>query len=242
MRAGAATKPMRTSDADFGPLTYPLTRPRYLTPVSSTIGYWANKIHNVLFVTGYPPKMSPTYPRSTAVFDLDSVALVRFAQAYLNAGLVFGGHPLGSHKDPRTRFTIGSGCEPEALDGEREFARQERNIDAGADYIVTQPAFNLEALKNVQEYRAKLPIVVGVMVLRDLQHARRITQVPGVKVPEAVFTRLHQYESEADQAQAGIESAAEQARWIRREGWAGLYLMSPSSHQPVLEVLKQGLG
>lgn len=211
MRAGTATKPMRTSDADFGPLTYPLTRPRYLTPVSSTIGYWANKIHNVLFVTGDPPKMSPTYPRSTAVFDLDSVALVRFAQAYLNAGLVFSGHPLGSHKDPRTRFTIGSGCEPEAL-------------------------------KNVQEYRAKLPIVVGVMVLWDLQHARRIAQVPGVTVPEAVFTRLHQYESEADQAQAGIELAAEQARWIRREGWAGLYLMSPSSHQPVLEVLKQGLG
>jgi hypothetical protein len=38
---------------------------------------------------------------------------------------------------------------------------------------MTQPAFNLEALKNVQEYRAKLPMVVGVMVLRDLQHARR---------------------------------------------------------------------
>jgi hypothetical protein len=70
---------------------------------------------------------------------------------------------------------------------------------------MTQPAFNLEALKNVQEYRAKLPMVVGVMVLRDLQHARRIAQVPGVTVPEAVFTRLHQYESEADQAQAGIE-------------------------------------
>ncbi len=209
---------------------------------SRLIGYWANKIHNVLFVTGDPPKMSPTYPRSTAVFDLDSVALVHFAQAYLNAGLDFGGQPLGSHKDPRTRFTIGSGCEPEALDGEREFARLERKIDAGADYIMTQPAFNLEALKNVQEYRAKVPIVVGVMVLRDLQHARRIAQVPGVTVPEAVFTRLQQYESEADQAQAGIELAAEQARWIRREGWAGLYLMSPSSHQPVLEVLKQSRG
>ena len=100
VRAGTATKPMRTSDADFGPLTYPLTRPRYLTPVSSTIGYWANKIHNVLFVTGDPPKMSPTYPRSTAVFDLDPVALVRFAQAYLNAGLVFSGQPLCSPQRP----------------------------------------------------------------------------------------------------------------------------------------------
>lgn len=209
---------------------------------SRLIGYWANKIHNVLFITGDPPKMSPTYPRSTAVFDLDSVALIRLAQTYLNAGLDFGGQPLGTHKDPRTRFTIGSGCEPEALDSEREFARLERKIDAGADYIMTQPAFNLAALKNVQEYRAKVPILVGIMVLKDLQHAGRIAQVPGVIVPEAVFARLQQYESEADQAKAGIELAAEQARWIRTEGWAGLYLMSPSSHQPVLEVLKQGLG
>ena len=107
---------------------------------------------------------------------------------------------------------------------------------------MTQPAFNLEALKNVQEYRAKLPMVVGVMVLRDLQHARRIAQVPGVTVPEAVFNRLHQYKSEADQAQAGIELAAEQARWLRREDWTGLYLMSPSCHQSVLKLLKQGLG
>ncbi len=107
---------------------------------------------------------------------------------------------------------------------------------------MTQPAFNLAALKNVQEYRAKVPILVGIMVLKDLQHAGRIAQVPGVIVPEAVFARLQQYESEADQAKAGIELAAEQARWIRTEGWAGLYLMSPSSHQPVLEVLKQGLG
>ena len=127
----------------------------------------------MLFVTGDPPKISPTYPRSTAVLDLDSLAVVRFAQASLNAGLVFGGHPLGSHKDPRTRFTIGSGCEPETLDGEREFARLERKIDAGTNCIKTQPAFNLEAPKNVQEYLAKLPILVEVMVLRDLQHARR---------------------------------------------------------------------
>ena len=52
----------------------------------------------------------------------------------------------------------------------------------------------------------------------------------------------HQYESEANQAQTSIELAAEQTRWIRSEGWAGLYLMSPYSHHPVLEVLKQGLG
>lgn len=209
---------------------------------SRLIGYWANRIHNVLFVTGDPPKMSPTYPRSTAVFDLDSVALIRYAHAYLNAGLDFGGQPLGTHPDPRTHFTIGSGCEPEALDATREFARLERKIDAGADYIMTQPAFNLTALMDLEAYRQQVPIVVGVMLLRGLEHAQRIAQVPGMTVPEAIFTRLQQFDSAADQAKAGIELAAEQARWVRDQGWAGLYLMSPSAHQPVLAVLKQSLG
>ena len=208
---------------------------------SRLVGYWANKIHNVLFVTGDPPKMSPTYPRSTAVFDLDSVALIRYAHAFLNAGLDFGGQPLGRHKDPRTRFTIGSGCEPEALDREREFSRLERKIAAGADYIMTQPVFNLNAFVNMEAHRAKVPIVVGVMVLKNLQHAQRIAQVPGVSVPEDIFARLQQFTTEDDQAKAGIELAAEQARWIRAEGWSGLYLMSPGSHQPVREVLRQGL-
>jgi homocysteine S-methyltransferase len=209
---------------------------------SRLIGYWANRIRNVLFVTGDPPKMSPTYPRSTAIFDLDSVALIRYTHAFLNAGLDFGGQPLGTHKDPRTRFTIGTGCEPEALDLERELDRLRRKIDAGADYVMTQPAFNFEALQTLEALREKVPIVVGVLVLRSLEHARRIDQVPGVSVPEAVFARLGKYAGEEDQAAGGVELAAEQVRWVRDKGWAGLYLMSPSVHGPILDVLSQGLG
>ena len=90
-------------------------------------------------------------------------------------------------------------------------------------------------------YRAQVPIVVGVMVLRGLEHARRIAEVPGVVVPEKIFARLAVYADPADQAKAGVELAAEQVRQVRAEGWSGLYLMSPAGHQPVLEVLKQGL-
>ena len=208
---------------------------------SRLIGYWANRIHNVLFITGDPPKMAPTYPRSTAVFDLDSTALIRYTHAFLNAGLDFGGQPLGSHRDPRTHFTIGTGCEPEALDLQREWERLAHKIDAGADYVMTQPTFDHKALAALTAYRAQVPIVVGVMVLRGLEHARRIAEVPGVVVPEEIFARLTAYADPADQAKAGIELAAEQVRQVRAEGWSGLYLMSPAGHQPVLEVLKQGL-
>ena len=208
---------------------------------SRLIGYWANRIHNVLFITGDPPKMAPTYPRSTAVFDLDSTALIRYAHAFLNAGLDFGGQPLGTHRDPRTHFTIGTGCEPEALDRQREWERLARKIDAGADYVMTQPTFDRKALVALTAYRAQVPIAVGVMVLRGLEHARRIAEVPGVVVPEKIFAKLAAYADPADQAKAGVELAAEQVRQVRAEGWSGLYLMSPAGHQPVLEVLKRGL-
>ena len=208
---------------------------------SRLIGYWANRIHNVLFITGDPPKMAPTYPRSTAVFDLDSTALIRYAHAFLNAGLDFGCQPLGSHRDPRTHFTIGTGCEPEALDRQREWERLAHKIDAGADYVMTQPTFDCKALAALTTYRAQVPIIVGVMVLRGLEHARRIAEVPGVVVPEAIFAKLSTYADPADQAKAGVELAAEQVRQVRAEGWSGLYLMSPAGHQPVLEVLKRGL-
>ncbi len=208
---------------------------------SRLIGYWANHIHNVLLITGDPPKMSPTYPRSSAVFDLDSSALIRYVQQYLNAGVDFGGQPLGLHNDPRTRFTVGTGFEPEALDLAGEMAKLERKLEAGADYIMTQPVFRNEALAALEPFRQQVPVLVGVLVLANLEHARRMAAVPGVVVPDEIFARLEKYEKAEDQAAAAAELAAEQVRWIKKEGWAGLYLMSPATQSRIIDVLGSGL-
>ncbi len=205
---------------------------------SRLMGYHARGIHNVLFITGDPPKMSPTYPRSTAVFDLDSVTMVRYAHSFLNSGLDFGGQPLGRHSDPRTRFTIGSGVEPEAVNMEREMEKLQRKVEAGVDYIFTQPVFQEDALRNVEAFRAQVRICVGVMVLDSLDHAKRLAQVPGVVMPHSVIERIARFENPEDQASAGIELAIGQVQRVRRDGWAGLYLISPGAHAPVLDVLR----
>ncbi len=208
---------------------------------SRLIGYWANAIHNVLLITGDPPKMSPTYPRSSAVFDMDSAALIRYVQHHLNAGIDFGGHPLGTHKNPRTRFTVGTGFEPEALDRDREVEKLQRKLEAGVDYVMTQPVFDHAALGALSPFRDRAAMLVGVLVLTSLDHARRMASVPGVVVPNAVFAQLERYEQAEDQAAAGAELAAEQVQWIRKEGWDGLYLMSPASHSRIIDVLRSGL-
>jgi len=208
---------------------------------SRLIGYHANRIHNVLFITGDPPKMSPTYPRSTAVFDLDSVALVRLTDSCLNAGVDFGGTPLGKQADPRTHFTIGTGFEPEALDPKRELARLRQKIDNGADYVMTQPAFHHEPLNVLEKFRGQCPILVGVMVLAGFEQAQRLAQVPGVVLPDKILQRLASKTTPADQAKIGQDIAAEQIRWVVREGWSGLYLMSPGSTGNILPILQQAL-
>lgn len=207
---------------------------------SRLIGYHATGIHNVLFITGDPPKMSPTYPRSTAVFDVDSVALIHLTHSCLNAGVDFGGTPLGKQDDPRTHFTIGTGFEPESLDPKRELDRLERKLESGADYVLTQPAFREEPLAVLDKFRGRRPILVGVMILASLQQAQRMAQVPGVTIPDAVLQRLATQANPADQAKIGVEIAMEQVAWVKREGWNGLYLMSPVGPAGVLEVLRAG--
>lgn len=205
------------------------------------IGYWANGIHNVILVTGDPPKMAPSYPPSTAVFDLTSVDLIRLVHNGLNAGVDFGGQALGKQADPRTHFTIGTGFEPEALDLESETRKLERKIDAGADYILTQPAFRFEPLDVLSQFRQQVPVLVGVLILTGLDHALRMKDVPGVVVPQTVLDRLAASDDPATQAAVGREMAAEQISRIRADGWAGVYLMSPASHRPIVSVLRAGL-
>ena len=208
---------------------------------SRLIGFHANRIHNVLFITGDPPKMSPTYPRSTAVFDLDSVALVRLTNSCLNAGVDFGGAPLGKQADPRTHFTIGAGFEPEAVDGKRELDRLRQKLDHGADYVMTQPAFRSEPLAALESLRAKHSILIGVMILTSLEQAQRVAQVPGVVLPDKILQRLATKSNPADQAKVGLEIAVEQVQRVQQEGWAGLYLMSPGGAAGILAVLQTGL-
>jgi methionine synthase / methylenetetrahydrofolate reductase(NADPH) len=209
---------------------------------SRLVGYHANRIHNVLFLTGDPPKMSPSYPRSTAVFDLDSVAMIRLAHSCLNAGVDFGGMPLGKHEDPRTHFTIGSGVELEAQDMKRELERLQQKIDQGVDYIMTQPAFRSDPLAVLGKFRDQTACLIGVMVLSNYEHAQRMANVPGVVIPDTILQRFASYPQLADQTKLGLDIAAEQIRGLVSEGWAGVYLMATAVGKGVFDVLRNGLG
>ncbi|MEE8045850.1 MAG: homocysteine S-methyltransferase family protein, partial [Dehalococcoidia bacterium] len=189
---------------------------------SRMMGYHLRRIRNVLFITGDPPKMSPTYPRSSAVFDMNSVQMIRATANQLNQGRDFGGNPLGGDLDSGMKFTVGTGFEPEAINMPLEIERLQLKIDAGADYVMTQPVFDVSKLETIEQYRQSVPVLPGVMVLRSVAHAVRISKVPGVNLPSAVIDQLSRFDDPADQAKVGLDLAVDQAHLYKSDGWAGI--------------------
>ena len=158
-----------------------------LSMLSDLLGAAAHGLHNLLLVTGDPPKMGP-YPDATAVFDNDSIGLTNLVFR-LNHGLDPGGNPIG---DP-TAFVIGVGVNPAAVDPERELKRFAWKVDAGAEFAITQPVFDpaqLEGfLRRVEGFR--IPIVAGLWPLVSLRNAEFLAnEVPGVSVPADILERM----------------------------------------------------
>src|SRR5881628_2028521 len=165
--------------------------------LSDIIGAHAAGLRNILIITGDPPKMGP-YPEATAVFDIDSIGLTNLVYR-LNQGLDPGNNPLGG----ATRWAIGVGVNPGAGDQDRELSRFAWKVDAGAEFAVTQPVFDVHQLegflKKVEQF--KTPIVAGIWPLISLRNAEFLAnEVPGVSVPEEVLQRMKKAQEKGKEA------------------------------------------
>jgi methionine synthase I (cobalamin-dependent)/5,10-methylenetetrahydrofolate reductase len=175
-----------------------------LSMLSDLLGAAAHRLHNLLIVTGDPPKMGP-YPEATAVFDIDSIGLTNLVHR-LNHGLDPGGNPIGQP----TAFVIGVGVNPAAVDPERELKRFAWKVDAGAEFAVTQPVFDPAQLERFLDRTAttRIPIIAGIWPLVSLRNAEFLAnEVPGVSVPDEVIARMRRAQ-EQGQAAALAEGVA----------------------------------
>jgi homocysteine S-methyltransferase len=207
--------------------------------LSDLLGAAAAGLRNLLLVTGDPPKMGP-YPDATAVFDIDAIGLTNLV-ARLNRGLDPGHNSIGAP----TRFVIGVGVNPAAPDLERELKRLHWKVDAGAEFAITQPVFDIDQLdrflKRVEGFR--LPIIGGIWPLVSLRNAEFLAnEVPGVTVPEEILTRMRRA-SEAGREEAlaeGVRIAREMLAAVR-DRLRGAQVSAPLGRVPVaLDVLSAG--
>jgi len=175
--------------------------------LSDLLGAAAMGLHNLLLITGDPPKMGP-YPDATAVFDIDAIGLTNMVNK-LNHGLDIGNNPIG---EP-TAFSIGVGVNPGAVNMEEELRRFEWKIEAGAEYAITQPVFDTEQLREFLKRieHCRIPIVAGIWPLVSFRNAEFLhNEVPGVRVTPEIMDRMR--DASAISKEAGRDEGLKIAR------------------------------
>ncbi len=192
-----------------------------LATQAELMGAHALQIRNILAVTGDPPILGD-YPDAKGVFELDSVSLTRLIGT-LNQGMDLSGRKL----DSPCYFSIGVALNPTAEKMEAELEKYARKIEAGAMFAMTQPLFDPDILATflAKWNGPKLPVMVGVLPLRNTKHAEYIhNEVPGMTVPESVRKRM--YAAGEDGPKEGVKIAQEFLKEAKQMS-AGLYLMPP---------------
>ena len=183
--------------------------------ISDLLGAAAAGIRNVLLVSGDLTATGP-YPDHTAVFDIDSIGLTNLLD-HLNRGV----DPGGQEVHPPTPFVVGVMLNQGAADLEREERRYRWKLEAGADFIVTQPVFDTKMLTGLLDRTGggvQPPVIATVSPLSSLRDAEYLAhEVPGVKVPEEILSRMEAAEQRGPDASEaeGLQIAREVIAAIR---------------------------
>jgi methionine synthase / methylenetetrahydrofolate reductase(NADPH) len=178
---------------------------------SDLLGASSIGLHNILCLTGDPPKLG-NYPDATAVFDVDAIGLVNVVHR-LNHGLDIGSNSIGAS----TNFTIGVAANPGVPDIEHELRRFQYKVEAGAEYAITQPVFDLrlleEFLKGIEGFR--IPVIAGIWPLTSLRNAEFMKNDLRVSMPEEIMLRMAQADTPDAARREGIKIAQEMLEAVR---------------------------
>ncbi len=178
---------------------------------SDLLGAAATGIRNLICITGDPPKMG-NYPDATAVFDVDAIGLVNIVHN-LNRALDLGGNPIGAG----TSFVIGVGANPGLPNLDEEIRRFEYKVQAGAEYVVTQPVFDLSLLENFLKRieHCRIPVIAGIWPLVSVRNAEFMKNELRVSVPDEILNRMSRATSPEAAREEGVAIAREMLAAVR---------------------------
>lgn len=197
------------------------------------LGASALGVHNILTLTGDPPSAGD-HPQARPVFEVDSTGLIEIART-LNEGRDMAGNELGQP----THFYIGTTGNPAADDLDAELRRLEGKKRAGAQFVQTQPVYDLRQAEAYLEGTKDLglPVLFGVLPLKSHKMALYMHEkVPGITIPK----RLQDAMAEGGR-DAGIAIAAETIEGLRSLGVAGVHLF-PINDAPAVEAIARKAG
>ena len=173
---------------------------------SDLIGASSIGLKNILCLTGDPPKLG-NYPDATAVFDVDAIGLTNLVRK-LNHGLDIGDNAIGAS----TGFTICVAANPGVPDIDHEVRRFAYKVEAGAEYAITQPVFDMRLLENflkrIEQFR--IPVIAGIWPLTSLRNAEFMKTDLRVSMPDEIMARMSSASVTPETARAeGVKIAQE---------------------------------
>lgn len=186
------------------------------------MGLHALGLHTVLALTGDPAKFGDQ-PGATSVFDLNSFGLVEMIKR-MNQGIAFSGRAMKQG----TRFVVGVAFNPNVDRLDTQVRRLHKKIQAGADFVMTQPIFDWRMAKELHAATGDLdiPVFIGIMPLVSGRNADFLhNEVPGIRVPEKIRKRLFRFEGERARRE-GVTIAAEVLESVL-DYFNGIYLITP---------------
>lgn len=203
---------------------------------SDLLGAYALGVKNILAITGDPPKVG-NYPDATAVFDVDAIGLVNILYR-LNNGMDIAGNPIGEPAG----FHIGVGANPGAVNLEEELKRLDWKVEAGAEYVVTQPVFDMKIFENFLKRieHIKIPIIAGLWPLTSLRNAEFMNnEIPGAHVPDSVMERLRKYGDDKEKSREEGILIARETLEIMKEMIQGVQISAPFGRvQSAIDVME----
>ncbi|HLF14568.1 MAG TPA: bifunctional homocysteine S-methyltransferase/methylenetetrahydrofolate reductase [Bacteroidota bacterium] len=213
-------------------MTHRTTRDHNLIGVQAELlGAHALGLRNILCITGDPAGIGD-YPHATSVNDVDSVGLIRAVKA-MNNGTDIMGNPIGAP----TSFFIACAANPSADDMDREVAKLERKVEAGADIFFTQPVFEMQTLERFLNRVRHLHtgVMLGIIPLRSYKHADFLhNEVPGMRIPEKIRETIRGAGDSA--AKVGIRISMDFIKEAK-DAVSGLYLMPPFQKYHIIDDL-----
>ena len=188
------------------------TRDRNLMGIQADLlGCQALGIRNVIALTGDPPSLG-NYVHATAVYDVDSVGLIKII-TQLNQGKDLAGNSIGTP----TNLSIACALNLTVENRKTELGRLRAKLDAGAHFIMTQPIYQIEDLTDfLEEFGdCPVPILAGIMPLNSFKHAEYLhNEVPGISIPQKIRDAMEK--AGDDGAKVGVELAGELLKDVQK--------------------------
>jgi methylenetetrahydrofolate reductase (NADPH) len=208
---------------------------------SDIVGANVMGVHNVLCITGDNARIGPTPTSNTNILDFDAVQMLWILRRMRDEGIYLDGRKM---KSPPKLF-LGSAASPFASEPKYQALREEKKINAGAQFFQTNLIFDpdgldlwLEALdkRNILD---KVYILAGVTPIRSRRMAQYLHHsIPGVSVPQMILDRFDEA-SEDDYEELGVEIVLEIIDKIKDKlGISGLHLMSVGWEAIVPRIIK----